>query len=167
MLNKKFKASVTAAVLTLGLSTSSALADTNNNNATAAFQATAVKTDYVTDCKSNSCAPGEAAGWSSKPENENAVAVAIRMGTEKQLPDFEIKSILLGVFEKAGISANNVRFFFEDNDIKGTGLSYHVRGGTDGPFVLNREAIAAAQTAARIAKYDHLASVNHNNPSND
>jgi hypothetical protein len=158
-----FAKSAAAALLAGSMFASSSLADTNDNSPKVSFQQIAVQSDYVTNCHSNSCAPREAVGWSKEPVNKNSVAVAVRMGTANQLPDYQIKQILSDTLRNAGVQY--VKFFFEQNDIENTGRTYHVRGGTIGPFALNKEAINEALMAARLANYEHLqASVDHSKP---
>jgi hypothetical protein len=111
-----------------------------------------IAADYVQNCQSNSCAMGDAAAWSALEENKNAVAVAVAMGTAKQVPDYQIKAILLDAFDK--LDVDNVKFFFEQNDIENTGLTFHVRGGTNGPYALNRKVFDAAKEMAAYAKDD-------------
>lgn len=147
MLNITLKSAILALLVISGAVSSFASSDNNS------VEKSEIKNDYVKNCQSGHCAPGEAAAWSDLPENHHAVAIAVAIGTAKQIPDYEIKEYLTDVFTKLGI--RRVKFFFEHNDIENTGLTYHVRGGTTGPFALNRKVIDAAREIAEYAKDDN------------
>lgn len=124
------------------------------NNEGKLAEKTSVKDNYVTDCRSGSCAITRAAQWSMLDENRHAVAIAVRMGTKTPVSDAKIKNFLADGFKHYGVE--NVKFFFEQNDTAGTGITFHVRGGTDGLFTLNQgdEIKEAVARSARMSKIE-------------
>ena len=160
MLNRpknSFAKSAAAALLVMGMSASSALAETNDNSPKASFQKSSIQSEYVTDCRSNSCALTRASQWSDLPENSGYAAVAVRMGTQQLVPDVKIKEFLESGFKHFGVE--KVKFFFEQNDTVGTGITFHVRGGTDGMYTLDQgdQIKNAVARNARLAKNELFA----------
>ncbi len=89
------------------------------------------------------------AGWRAVQwaKETEGVAVSVALGTESKFKPEDIRDILTNDFVKAG--EPNVKFFFEQNDISSTSVTYHygVTGGASaGPFVLNesQDAVQAA-----------------------
>lgn len=84
--------------------------------------------------------------WSEK--NRNGVGIAIRMGTSG-VKDAQIKTVLTRDFKKHGMT--NIKFFFEQNDMPASGITFHVRGGTEGVFVIDNVREQVAGIARRAA----------------
>lgn len=63
------------------------------------------------------------------------VAVAVSMGTEPAVTDAQIKMVLTRDFKHYGI--DHIKFFYEQNDVPASVMTLHVRGGTEGPFVIS------------------------------
>lgn len=105
--------------------------------------------DYA-QCKSNFCAIPAAKKWSVEKANRKSVAVAVRMGTEKQVEDYRIKQVLTEALGKKGIETS--RFFYEQNDTRNTAVSYFVRGKEIGQFVLNDKVFEAIDEVAERVK---------------
>ena len=70
--------------------------------------------------------------WSEK--NPFGVAVSVRMGTRPAVTDDQIKMVLTRDFQHHGIE--QIRFFYESHDAVASVITLHVRGGTEGPFVI-------------------------------
>ena len=83
--------------------------------------------------------------WSEK--NQNGVAIAVRMGLKPAVTDDEIKMVLTRDFEKQGLT--NVRFFFEQNDAPANLIFFHIRGGTEGPYLIDSVRQAVPKSAMR------------------
>jgi len=90
------------------------------------------KNDYIT-CWKQPCVFAAGSEWSEK--HPNAVAISVRMGVQSVLTDSQIKTVLTEDFRHYGV--DSVRFFFEQNDAKATGVAFHIRGGTEGLFLLS------------------------------
>lgn len=71
--------------------------------------------------------------WSR--ENPFAVAVSVRMGLEPAVTDNQIKTVLTRDFRHYGVK--EIQFFYEQNDVPASVIKLHVRGGTEGPFVIS------------------------------
>jgi len=118
-----------------------------------------VKADYITDCRSGSCAKTDASLWSDEAENWDGVAVSVRMGTQPAKSDQETREWLAGGLEHFG--AKKYKFFFEQNDATATGISFHVRGGTSDLYTWDREdLVSAVETYARRANDPNFAKSN-------
>ena len=59
----------------------------------------------------------------------------MRMGTQPAVTDEELQSVLRSDFAKHGVE--DVQFYFEQYDAKASVISFHIRGGTEGPFVIS------------------------------
>ena len=70
--------------------------------------------------------------WSEK--NPFGVAVSVRMGTRPAVTDDQIKMVLTRDFQHYGIS--RLKFFYEEYRGVASSIRLHVRGGTEGPFVI-------------------------------
>lgn len=90
------------------------------------------KEDYIT-CWKQPCVKVAGSIWSEK--NPNGVAVSVRMGIKPAVTDDEIKMVLTHDFIKHG--AMNIKFFYEQNDALANLIFFHVRGGTEGPFLID------------------------------
>lgn len=92
--------------------------------------------------------------WSEK--NPFGVAVSVRIGTQPAVTDDQIKMVLTQDFQHYGIS--NIKFFYEKNDVPASVMRLHVRGGTEGPFVISnvRQEI---ETVAQRAKNNNPATL--------
>ena len=71
--------------------------------------------------------------WSGK--NPFGVAVSVRMGTRPAVTDDQIKMVLTRDFQYYGV--DEIKFFYEQNDVPASVMALHVRGGTEGPFVID------------------------------
>ena len=89
------------------------------------------KDDYVT-CWKQPCIYTPASEWSEK--NPNGVAVGVAMGTKPIATDGEIKAVITSDFKYYGVT--NTKFFFEQNDAPATVLTFHIRGGTEGFYLV-------------------------------
>ncbi len=87
-------------------------------------------------------AGGNAQDWSL--ENPG-IAVAVFLGTESGVTPTQIRDILTNEINSAGVK--DVAFFFEQNDVAGTGVAYAYSGAVDGPFHLGDAREAAAKSA--------------------
>lgn len=98
------------------------------------------KGDYI-PCDVQPCVDIAGSEWSER--NPNGVAVAVRMGIKPAVTDAQIKMVLTHDLTKNGI--NNIKFFYEQNDAPANLILLHVRGGTEGPFLIGnvREQIPA------------------------
>lgn len=106
-------------------------------------QTISAKDDYVT-CWKQPCVYSEGSKWSEK--NPNGVALSVRMGTKSIATDDQIKEIFTSDFAFYGIK--NIKFFYEQNDAPATGIAFHIRGGTEGLFLL----LEAKNEVSKIAK---------------
>lgn len=95
-------------------------------------QEVSAKNDYVT-CWKQPCIYTPAIEWSEK--NPNGVAIAVAMGSQSAATDDQIKEVLIRDFKNNGLS--NLAFFFEQNDAPASGMTFHVRGGTEGIFTIS------------------------------
>ena len=57
------------------------------------------------------------------------------MGTRPAVTDDQIKMVLTRDFQYFGVE--HIRFFYEQNDVPASVMTLHVRGGTEGPFVID------------------------------
>jgi len=89
--------------------------------------------DYINHCKYATCVGIAASEWSEK--HPFGVAISVRMGTQPVVTDDQIKMVLMKDFKKHGIQ--EIKFFFEQNDTPATGIFLHVRGGTEGLFLID------------------------------
>lgn len=103
------------------------------------------KKDYIT-CWKQPCVMVAGSEWSEK--NPNGVGIAVAMGTQPGVTDDQIKTVLTRDFKKVGMT--NIKFFFEQNDAPASGITFHVRGGTEGIFMIDnvREQIPAISKRA-------------------
>ena len=88
--------------------------------------------DYITDCKYATCVGLAAMRWSR--ENPFGVAVGVSMGTKPAVTDDQIKMVLTQDFQHYGIK--QIKFFYEHHQGIASAITLHVRGGTEGPFVI-------------------------------
>lgn len=97
------------------------------------------KDDYVT-CWKQPCVFVVGSEWSE--QNPNGVGVAVRMGVKPAVTDDQIKMVLTRDLAKYGVT--NIKFFYEQNDAPANLIVLHVRGGSEGPFLIGsvREKIA-------------------------
>lgn len=89
--------------------------------------------DYIKDCKYATCVGMAGSEWSEN--NPFGVAVSVRMGTQPAVTDSQIKMVLTSDFAHYGVT--NVKFFYEQNDVPASVIRLHVRGGTEGPFIIS------------------------------
>jgi len=101
------------------------------------------KDDYVA-CWKQPCIYVPASEWSEK--NPNGVGIAVAMGTKSIATDDQIKEVLLRDFTH--YQMKQVKFFFEKNDTPATSIAFHVRGGSEGPYLL----LDAKKELKKIAK---------------
>ena len=101
------------------------------------------KEDYIT-CWKQPCVLVAGSRWSKK--NPNGIAVAVRMGTQPVATDDQIKTVLTRDFKEHGMT--NIKFFFEQNDTPATGITFHIRSGTEGVFLISN----VREQAERMAK---------------
>lgn len=90
------------------------------------------KDDYIS-CWKQPCVLAAGSEWSKK--NPNSVAVAVRMGVRSAATDDQIKMVLTHDLKKHGVK--NIKFFYEQNDAPASGMFLHVRGGVEGPFLID------------------------------
>lgn len=104
------------------------------------------KGDYVT-CWKQPCIYDEGIGWSKK--NPNGVAIAVAMGMKPVVTDDQIKEVLSRDFSKHGMT--NIKFFYEQNDAPVSVITFHIRGGTEGLFLIDkvRDQVAAIAKRAK------------------
>jgi len=131
--------------------TGQALADeapsTSTTVAASTISANSTPVQYVDGCDLETCVGLEGRKWSRK--NPYGVAIAVVKGTSSPITDDQIVSILSSDFRKQGV--NQIRFFFEQNDAPATGVTLHVRGGTEGLFKLDKVR-SAVPYVANMAK---------------
>lgn len=89
------------------------------------------KDDYIT-CWKQPCVLVAGSEWSEK--NPNGVGIAVRMGVKPAVTDAQMKMVLTHDLKKYGV--NNIKFFYEQNDAVASGITLHVRGGTEGVFTI-------------------------------
>jgi len=104
------------------------------------------KEDYIT-CWKQPCVLVAGSEWSEK--NPNGVGIAVRMGTQPVVNDDQIKTVLTRDFKKFGMT--NIKFFFEQNDVPASGITFHIRGGTEGVFTIDDVREQVAGIAKRAA----------------
>jgi len=104
------------------------------------------KADYIT-CWKQPCIYVAGSEWSER--NPNGVAIAVAMGTKPVVTDDQVKEVISRDFSKHGVT--NIKFFFEQNDTPAIGITFHVRGGTEGLFLIDnvRDQIAAIAKRAK------------------
>ena len=91
-----------------------------------------VTEDYIT-CRKQPCVRIAGSRWSEM--RPNSVAISVRMGTQPAVSDLDIKRVLTRDFAKYGVT--NLKFFYEQNDAPACGIAFHVRGGTEGIFLIS------------------------------
>ena len=89
--------------------------------------------DYITDCKYATCVGLAGSEWSEN--HPFGVAVAVSMGREPAVTDAQIKMVLTRDFKHYGI--DHIKFFYEYHEGVASAITLHVRGGTEGPFVIS------------------------------
>ena len=89
------------------------------------------KDDYI-PCDVQPCVTIAGSEWSER--NPNGVAVGVAMGTKPAVTDSQIKQVLMQDLKKYGVK--RVKFFYEQNDAVASGITLHVRGGTEGVFTI-------------------------------
>lgn len=104
------------------------------------------KEDYIS-CWKQPCVLVAGSEWSEK--NPNGVGIAVRMGTQSGVTDDQIKTVLTRDFKKYGMT--NIKFFFEQNNMPASGITFHVRGSTDGVFVIDNVREQVGVIAKRAA----------------
>ncbi|MEZ5813842.1 MAG: hypothetical protein R3E13_03855 [Alphaproteobacteria bacterium] len=109
-------------------------------------QLLSAKDDYIT-CWKQPCVLVAGSEWSEK--NPNGVGIAVRMGTQPVVTDNQIKTVLTRDFKKYGMT--NIKFFFEQNDAPASGITFHIRGGTEGIFLIDDVREQVASIAKRAA----------------
>jgi len=109
------------------------------------------KDDYIT-CWKQPCVYAPASEWSEK--NPNGVAIAVAMGTKSIAIDDFIKEVFVRDFAHFGMT--NLKFFFEQNDVPATGVTFHIRGGTEGPYFLAEAKREVSRTAKRAANTNEV-----------
>ncbi|WP_160828597.1 hypothetical protein [Nitrosomonas sp. JL21] len=117
-----------------------------SNAASAQETLLSAKEDYIT-CWKQPCVLVAGSEWSEK--NPNGVGISVRMGTQSGVTDDQIKTVLTRDFKKHGMT--NIKFFFEQNDAPAAGISFHVRGGTQGLFFIDNVREKVAVIAKRAA----------------
>lgn len=102
--------------------------------------------DYVT-CWKQPCVFVAGSEWSEK--NPNGVGISVRMGTQPVVTDVQIKEVLSRDFAMNNIT--NIKFFYEQNDTPATGIAFHIRGGTEGLFLIDtvREQVESMAVRAK------------------
>lgn len=104
------------------------------------------KEDYIT-CWKQPCVDVAGSEWSEK--NPNGVGISVAMGTQSGVTDDQIKTVLTRDFAAHGMT--HIKFFFEQNDAPATGIAFHVRGGTEGLFLIDNVREQVAGIARRAA----------------
>lgn len=120
-----------------------------NDNMPASFTPDA-NLNYVQNCVSGNCASTHGSRWSSA--NPNGVAVSVSMGLQPLTSDDRIQQVLTKGLELHGVE--NIKFFFEQNDASASLISFHVRGGTEGPHRVSGKIKQVVEEVARYAKTD-------------
>ena len=100
--------------------------------------------DYIT-CSKQPCVFAAGSEWSEK--NPSGVAVAVAFGAEPAVTDDQIKTILTQDLQTHGVES--IKFFFEQNDAPASGIAFHVRGGTEGVFLISTVRAEVADIARR------------------
>lgn len=94
-------------------------------------------------------ATGDAILWTRE---HDGIGVAVYLGTAPSThPPEVIARILRQDFKDAGVE--NVQFFFEQNDVAATGVTYIYKGVSDGVFTLGNSRPAVPDTAAQFQFY--------------
>lgn len=117
----------------------------------AAAQTISAKEDYIT-CWKQPCVYVAGSKWSEK--NPIGVGISVRMGTKPVVTDAQIKEVLIRDFSKHGVT--NVKFFFEQNDTPASLIAFHVRGGTEGVFLISTVREQVAEIARRANNTNQL-----------
>lgn len=125
--------------LFLALQNTSALASENDRWLSA-------KDDYIT-CWQQPCVFVEGSKWSEK--NPNGVAVSVAFGAKPAVTDDQIKTILTEDFSHYGVT--QLKFFYERNDAPASVIGLHVRGGTEGPFLIGTVRQEIERIAQRVS----------------
>jgi hypothetical protein len=89
--------------------------------------------DYIINCKYATCVGMAGSEWSEA--NPYGVSVAVRMGTKPAVTDEQIKMVLTQDLNYYGIE--QIKFFYEHHDAIASVITLHVRGGTEGGFVIS------------------------------
>ena len=89
--------------------------------------------DYIKDCEFATCVGLAGSEWSEN--NPYGVAIAVRMGAKPAVTDDQIKMILTKDLNHYGIE--KVKFFYESHNAVASVMTLHVRGGTEGGFVIS------------------------------
>lgn len=110
--------------------------------------------DYIKDCKYATCVGLAALRWSK--DHPFGVAIAVRLGTKPAVTDDQIKMVLTQDFAHYGV--NEVKFFYENHDAIASVMTLHVRGGTEGGFVIS-DVRQAVQGVAERAKNKNPATI--------
>ena len=81
--------------------------------------------------------------------NPHGVAISVAMGTKPVVTDDDIKNVLTRDLNKHGVT--RIKFFFEQNDMPASGIAFHVRGGTEGIYLIDnvREQVEAIARRAK------------------
>lgn len=106
--------------------------------------------DYIKGCKYATCVGLAALRWSKA--NPYGVAVAVSMGTKPAVTEDKIKMVLTQDLKHYGIE--QVKFYYEQNDVPSSVMTLHVRGGTEGPFNISNVR-QEVKTVAERAKLDN------------
>lgn len=117
----------------------------------ASAQEVSAKEDYVT-CWKQPCIYTPAIEWSVN--NPSGVAIAVAMGTQAVVTDDQIKEVLIRDFKNNGLT--NLKFFFEQNDTPASGITFHVRGGTEGIYLIDNVRDKIATTSKRAKNTNPL-----------
>lgn len=96
-------------------------------------------------------APHAAYLWSKK---NHGIAVAVLLGTKSRVSPAQIEQILTREIRSAGV--RDVEFFYEQNDVAGTGVAYSFGGDSMGPYSLGE-----ARPAAVKATKQYLFQLSH------
>lgn len=118
----------------------------SGNVAFAQDELLSAKENYIT-CWKQPCVDVAGSEWSEK--NPNGVGISVRMGTQPAVTDDQIKTVLTRDFKKFGMT--NIKFFFEQNDVPASGITFHIRGGTEGVFTIDDVREQVAGIARRAA----------------
>ena len=100
-------------------------------------------------------------------DQNDGVAVAVRLGTADSTPPTErIREVLTQDFRNAGLE-DPVTFFFDQNDIPVTGVAYYYSGYANGPYTLgqSRDAVKEISESYNFRKANGLlASLEYDQP---
>lgn len=114
-----------------------------------------VKNDYI-PCDVQPCVDIAGSEWSEK--NPNGVAVGVAMGVKPAVTDEQIKMVLTHDLTKHGVK--NIKFFYEQNDAPASVITLHVRGGSEGPFLIGNVREQIPSIARRALNTNPLFGVN-------